>query len=204
MPSQHQEDAVLRRIFSLIGTTNKFCVEFGARGGVSCSNTHRLRTEDGWTGVLLDSHPRGSDVRKAHLTAENINQVFADAGVPPVFDLLSIDVDGNDLHLWKALDGFTPRVVIIEYNSMFPPDHSVTVPYEPARRWDHTNYYGASAAALVKLGTEKGYTLVDAVAKANLVFVRTEALASLAAIPPPPADPYGYPAPREPRQWEVY
>lgn len=195
---------ILDRIFAEIGTTNRYAVEFGARDGVRASNTWRLRINRRWTCLLLDAKPMAPIVHPAFLTAENINAVFAGHQVPAEFDLLSIDVDGNDLWLWKALSGYQPRVVVIEYNSRFGPDESFVMPYDPAHRWDKTDYYGASAAALVKLGRQKGYTLVDSTPRVNLFFVRDDALvgSSLAVCALPPADPYGYP--HSPRAWEAY
>jgi hypothetical protein len=194
MSSQGREDAILARIFATIGTTNQYAVEFGARDGVGLSNTEQLRKQ-GWTCLLLDAHPRSSLVRKAFLTAGNINQVFEAYGVPKVFDLLSIDVDGNDFWLWKALEDYRPRVVVIEYNSTFGPDQSVVMPYRADHVWDKTSYYGASAAALAKLGREKGYSLVDYVPRTNLVFVEDTAML-------PRADPCRYPT--VDRRWELY
>jgi hypothetical protein len=114
MTSQGREDAILARIFADIGTTNKVAVEFGARDGVGKSNTHRLRVQEGWTCILLDSDPRSSIVQRAHLTAENINAMFFTHRVPVQFDLLSIDVDGNDFWLWKALVKWPEGDVIID------------------------------------------------------------------------------------------
>jgi hypothetical protein len=94
------------------------------------------------------------------------------------------------------------RVVVIEYNSNFRPDESLVMPYDPTHRWDKTDYYGASAAALVKLGRERSYTLVDVTPRVNLFFVADEALAGLAACALPPRAPYGYPVSK--RHWEVY
>jgi hypothetical protein len=196
MSSQFGEDAIVERLFARIGTTNKFAVEFGARDGVGNSNTHALRVHHGWTCVLLDCCSKAAIVSQIFLTAENLQQTFLVHRVPKTFDLLSIDVDGNDFHLWKALTAFTPRVVVIEYNSRFGPDESRVMPYNPAHRWDKTDYYGASAAALVKLGREKGYTLVDYTPKVNLFFVKDDANL-------PPKAPYGYPPAPHPR-WEVY
>jgi hypothetical protein len=46
-------------------------------------------------------------------------------------DLLSIDLDGMDFWMWRALSDITPRVVVIEYNNRFPAEISATVPYDP-------------------------------------------------------------------------
>ena len=59
-------------------------------------------------------------VRHAFVARDNINWLIG-ACCTGENDLLSIDVDGNDVHLFEALDVITPRVVVIEYNAKFPP-----------------------------------------------------------------------------------
>ncbi len=162
------EDRIVARIFRKIGTTNKVAVEFGAADGVRKSNTAHFR-EHGWTVRMFDVEPLDPIVTQADITAENVNRVFDEAGIPYEFDLLSIDIDGNDLWVWEAL-AFRPRVVIIEYNPKWKAHKSRTVRYDPHRRWDRTDYYGASALALTRLGRKKGYDLV-ASTKPNLIFV---------------------------------
>ena len=91
------------------------------------------------------------------------------------FDLLSIDIDFNDYFVWKAIKDYNPRVVIIEYNSSIPPTESKVIKYEANRRWDHTNYFGASLLALTTLGKTKGYTLVACDNRGvNAFFIRDE------------------------------
>jgi hypothetical protein len=159
--SQGGEDGVLERIFECVGETNRFCVEFGAKDGVELSNTAHLRLDRGWTGLLMEaSAPVSDGIVQEFVTAENINALFEKHSVPEVFDLLSIDIDGNDYWVWKALDRFRPRVVVMEYNIYFRLDDPRTVPYDPERVWDESGYHGASLAALRKLGVEKGYSLV--------------------------------------------
>ena len=109
------------------------------------------------------------------ITAENINAVFAQAGMSGEIDLLSIDIDYNDYWVWKALTVVNPRVVVIEYNATLRPPMSLVVPYDPTRMWDGSNYFGASLEALVRLGREKGYRIVGCnYAGANAFFVRDD------------------------------
>ena len=167
------EDACIAEIFSRIGTTNRFFVEFGAFGP---NNNTTEALVDGWRGIWIEKSDRIAaalkgplrpyidaerlKVVKALVTVENINDLFRQSGVPAEFDLLSIDVDGIDYWLWRALEGYRPRVVVIEYNAAYGQRLSFTVPYSPDFAWDETSYFGASLKALEKLGSEKGYSLV--------------------------------------------
>lgn len=87
--------------------------------------------------------------------------------IPPDFDLLSIDIDGNDYHVWKALTGYQPRVVCIEFNPTIPTEVDFVQLANPAVT------QGSSLRALVALGKELGYELV-AVLQYNAFFVRCE------------------------------
>ncbi|MCP4004395.1 MAG: hypothetical protein GY725_09390 [bacterium] len=178
--SQSGEDGVIERIFSEIGASSRFFVEFGAKDGFNLSNTALLRIHRGWDGLLID--PRGlpgSTVVREMVTAENINEVFSRHGVPREFDLLSIDIDSNEYWVWKALRDHTPRLVVIEYNIFLDPHDTEVVPYDPERSWDGTNYHGASLSALRKLGEEKGYALIHTDSYApNAFFALRSALPS--------------------------
>lgn len=167
--AQHGEDRILSRILRRIGATNRIAVEFGAKDGVSQSNTAALR-DKGWRVVLFDSDPESPIVTHATVTAENVNALFAEHGIPQDCDVLSIDVDGNDLWIWKALT-YQPRIVVIEYNQRWPANVCVTVPYDADRIWDGTDYYGASVGALCRLARRKGYRLAR-FTHSNLIFVQ--------------------------------
>lgn len=160
--SQCGEDGALQRIYECIGTTNRTFVEFGAWDGRHLSNTANLRLNYDWTGLLMEGSDRadGELVTREFVTAENVEALFARYGVPETFDLLSVDIDGNDYWVWKAIEHYTPRVVIVEYNIFFALDASLTIEYHADHVWDETTYHGASLAALCKLGLEKSYTLV--------------------------------------------
>lgn len=101
-----------------------------------------------------------TSIKREHITAENINSLFKKYTVPKNFDLLSIDIDGNDYWIWKAIDGYFPRVVAIEHNAYYPWFQSKTIKYEPNLKWDETDYYDATLLALTNLARKKGYTLV--------------------------------------------
>ena len=73
------------------------------------------------------------------------------------FDLLSLDIDGNDYWVWMALE-YRPRVIVIEYNAHVTAGESKTIVYDPEFRWRGTDYFGASLRALKELGDNKGYT----------------------------------------------
>ena len=148
--SQNGEDGILARVFEVLGTTNRFFVEFGVGTDGEQRNT-RLLERRGWRGLLLD-HQANSQyptIHREHVTVENINRIFAKYGVPYEFDLLSIDIDGNDYWVWNALsERYNPRVVVIEYNSQISIHESRTIAYDPEFRWNGTTYYGASLFAL--------------------------------------------------------
>ncbi|MGE0607022.1 MAG: hypothetical protein AB7O62_08005 [Pirellulales bacterium] len=176
--SQNGEDGVLDRLFEVLGTTNRFCVEFGVGPGARQCNTRRLREQDGWTGLLMDCavEPNHPFIRQENITAESINEVFARHQVPDEFDLLSIDIDGNDYWVWKALDArYRPRVLVMEYNASVPPTQSRTIEYDPSFSWGGTDYFGASLLALARLSRRKGYTLAYCESRGiNAFFVRSD------------------------------
>ncbi|MGH7821570.1 MAG: hypothetical protein ACREQ9_17535 [Candidatus Binatia bacterium] len=179
--SQNEEDGVLLYLFSLIGAPTRRSVEICAGDGIEC-NTANLLLRHGWTGLLVDGdeakvtrgrefYRRAKETRlwrptfvHAWITAENVDALLSQHGFSGDVDLLSIDVDGMDYWIWKAIRAATPRVVVIESQDVWGPDIAVTVPYDREFRsrvtMEGPEYGGASLAALVKLGREKGYRLV--------------------------------------------
>lgn len=183
--SQTIEDGIIEEIYKNIGVTNKYFVEFGAWDGINLSNTANLRINEGWKGLLLEGNKekamQHNYVTHAFVNAENINSIFEKNNVPKNFDLLSIDIDGNDYWVWKAIDEnrFNARVVIIEYNCNFPDQYaSKAIKYSPEvdTTIPSVHYYSATIPALKKLGESKGYSLVFRVNLHNLFFIKTELL----------------------------
>ena len=179
--SQNDEDGVLLHIFSVLGTTNKKVVEICCGDGVEC-NSANLIINHGWRGLLLDGDEENIAAGKhfysrcrdtffyppllAHvwITAENVNGLVAGSGFAGDIDLLTLDMDGMDFWVWKALTCIRPRVVVLEFNARWGPHASVTTPYQHDFRpdWKRQPWWtgGASLGAFVKLGRERGYRLV--------------------------------------------
>ena len=183
--SQWGQDGVLDKIFELIGTTNKYFVEFGSSGNDSgMGNTAQLRRK-GFDGLLMDGSERPYnqdvdgkkyDVKIEFVTSSNINDLFKKYNVPEEFDLLSIDIDGQDFHVWNAInEKYKPRVVSIEMNYHIEPGlDKVMIKYDNYQ-WDYSHFCGASVTALKKLGNKKGYSLV-ATCMSDAIFVRNDLL----------------------------
>lgn len=182
--SQNGEDGVIAHILRHV-PHNRTCFEIGGGlvNGTPESNTYNLLV-NGWQGVIVDEkeivHPWFQQERVTVGTVNALPLNFRDRRL----GVLSIDVDGIDYWLWKAIDIVQPTVVVIEYNASRPRDSRQVVPYDPAFSWDGSDYFGASAGAMIELGKSKGYTLVAAVACLNLFFVRTELLNGHTIYPP--------------------
>jgi len=171
--TQYGEESALNFIFKNIGTTNKYLVDFGAGDGNWLSNS-KLFLENGWDGLLMDGNPKDSTiVKKEFITAENICNLFEKYNVYKEFDLLSLDIDGNDLWVLKEImeHQYLPRVIILEFNASFARGISKTIKYNPEYVCNGTNYFGASFEAFNKLMKEYNYSLVMQIAQTNLIFI---------------------------------
>jgi hypothetical protein len=123
----------------------------------------------------------------AWVTRENVNELIASHGFDGEIDFFSLDLDGVDYWIWDAMTACSPRVVVLEYNSMFGPSRAVTVPYDPAfdRSRHHTMYFGASLAAWTVLAAAKGYRLVAVEpAGINAFFLRNDVAPQIPACDP--------------------
>jgi hypothetical protein len=142
----------------------KTAVEFGCHEDHKSSVCKPLEKK-GWD-VKYFGVEGGKDIIQKFITAENINETFEENGIKEL-DLLSIDIDGMDYWVWKALK-IKPKIVIIEYN---PQREKGVQPYFAQNRWNlqEDSYYGASKEELIKLGKEKGYKLKE-YNEDNLIF----------------------------------
>jgi len=189
--SQNDEDGILQEIFRRIGSTSRSFVEFGVSEGREC-NTLKLMVQ-GWRGLWMEMLAAHCEtIRRIHagpiaegrlellqtaVTAENVNGLLSGSRLATAgeLDLLSIDIDGNDYHVFDALRTALPRVLVIEYNSKFPPPMDVVQPYDPDYVWDGSDHSGASLQAIANLAARRGYRLVGTnISGVNAFFVRAD------------------------------
>jgi hypothetical protein len=168
--SQIGQDGIIEKIFELIGTDNKFCVEFGAWDGKYLSNTWRLIAEEAWSAFLIEAIGKCREIAYNHpyprvralnqlvtLDGEHtFDKTMEREGAPSTIELVSIDIDGNDWHVWNALKKYRPRLVVIEFNPTIPNDVYFVQDADPAVN------QGSSLRAMIDFGKEKGYSLVCA------------------------------------------
>jgi hypothetical protein len=169
--SQTDEDGIIEEIFKCIPPCSRYFVEFGVGpnwldkeyvGGLEANCVRLL--DMGWKGLLMDGgdHPARYNVTKEYIKATQINSTFRKHGVPRDVDIVSIDIDGQDLWVLMALD-YRPILFIVEYNPNFFQLHQrLSVPFDEGFRWDGTQYYGASLGGLIKVAEDKGYKFVYA------------------------------------------
>lgn len=180
--SQFGEDGILEQIFEII-KGDRWCVEFGAYDGEHLSNTRNLIVNHGWRGILIEASPerfrklletyKGNNRitclnKFVDFEGENsLDSILKETPVPKDFDLLSIDIDGNDYHIWDLFKIYEPKVVVIEFNPSIPLD------VEFIQEKDRNINHGNSLLALYNLAIKKEYKLV-ATTFLNAFFVKKE------------------------------
>lgn len=227
MYSQQGEDGVVAEIFNRIGVRDQTFLEIGIGDGRE--NTTRFLLERGWRGTWVEGSPEQAaaarefmkeyvdegrlNVVQAFITAENIDEILDAANVPAEFDYLSLDIDHNTAHVWRALRRRS-RAACVEYNCTLPPNTAISVPYDPEAVWDGTAWYGASLKTFENIGRAKGMALVGCdLVGVNSYFVSIEEAKGKFREPfdaethyePPRFYPFGvqHAPPSRPRPWIV-
>jgi hypothetical protein len=195
--SQAGDDGIIQYLIHKLEIRDQTFIEFGVENYVE-ANTRFLLRNNNWRGLVIDGsaqaieYIRADDIfyqydlktLQAFITAENINELIAAQQIKGEIGLLSIDIDGNDYWVWKAIDIVKPTIVVIEYNSVFGGERPITVPYKPdfiraKAHYSHL-YFGASLPALYMLAEQKGYAFVGSNTYGNnAYFVRKDRVGAL-------------------------
>lgn len=198
--SQHEEDGIVWALLKEGGMPTRAFVDIGC--GRNGGNSGFLAKELGFRGLMVDASPTiettqamfGSErvrVVREFVTAENLSDLLSRHDSTGEIDLLSIDVDGNDLWIWSAATECSPRVVVMEYNASWGPARALTIPYDPDFQRSKQpaelrgRYFGASLPALVALGRGRGYRLVCVDQEGiNAFFLRDDVAPHVPALEP--------------------
>jgi hypothetical protein len=170
--SQNDEDGILLEICRRTRLSRANFIEFGVGNGLE--NNSLILLMSGWRGAWVGNDDLAFEVppecghlvfAKTWITVENAFHLYEETarrlGVS-AFDMLSIDQDGNDLHILKELLGHSirPAIVVVEYNGKFPPPIRFCIDYDPEHKFDDTDYCGASLQSMVDVLSAADYMLV--------------------------------------------
>ena len=176
--SQNGEDGIIDVLRSRLLNSDRRFVEIGSADGVQ-NNSSWLFVTSQYHGLMVEgSRARsakcerllagcgiGAQFINQFVTRENAAALVALSGTRNP-DLLSLDIDGNDYHVAAALlqAGLRPKIVMLEYNSVFGPKRAVTIPYSPEFSYAEAHasqlYYGVSLRAWQQLWAVAGYRFI--------------------------------------------
>jgi hypothetical protein len=187
--SQSDEDGIIKEIFNRIGCKSKIFVEFGVGDGLE-NNTAALLYE-GWKGLWIEgsrdycsvinkTYKKAIETQQLHIinsfiTPKNINELIQKRIEVEEIDLLSVDIDGNDVHVYEQIKCIKPRVVVFEYNAKFGPSIDYCMSYDEKYIWKKSDRFGASLKHFEKIMYNHGYKLVGCnIVGTNSFFVRVD------------------------------
>ena len=176
--SQNGEDGILDILRKQLSSSNRYFIEIGSSDGIE-NNSAWLVVAEKYNGIMIEGNPKlvehanqvvvgysiGAECHNIFVTRENVQELKSMAfhHDPDVF---SLDIDGNDYYIAKAIleGGFRPKIFVVEYNSVYGPDRSVTVEYredfEFAAAHPTQLYYGVSISGWRKFFESRGYRFV--------------------------------------------
>jgi hypothetical protein len=182
--SQDGEDGILHKLFETLGVERGVFCEFGAWDGIFLSNVYSL-CRRGWRGCYIESDEERYQALVRNVARPDVVKIRArvspsgENGLDHILsrsglfrtgealrlDLLSIDIDSDDLAVWRSVTTVRPTVVVIEYNPTIPIDVFFENP--PGKN------QGNAARSIFEYACTIGYRLVAATG-ANLVFVKRD------------------------------
>jgi len=178
--SQNGEDGIVEELLKRLDINSGYVCEFGAWDGIYLSNTFNL-IQKGFKGVFIEGDKdKFQDLLKTCKNYTNIipinayvdyegentlDNILQKTDIPFDFELLSIDIDSFDYHVWRSLKLYRPKIVIIEINSGINTNNEEHI---------HTpdKYQGTAFRPTFNLGIEKGYKFVCHTG--NMIFVRND------------------------------
>lgn len=176
--SQNGEDGIIDVLRRQLLSPNRYFVEIGAADGLE-NNTAWLLVAEKYSGIMIDGddslirrakrivepYSIGAQCDALFVTRESVEDVKKlTVCLDP--DVLSLDIDGNDYYIIDSMFkiGFRPKIIVVEYNSVYGPELAVTIKYQQnfnyrTAHWTEL-YYGVSVAGWRKFFSAIGYQFI--------------------------------------------
>ncbi len=176
--SQNGEDGILDVLRKNLLNNNRYFIEIGAADGIE-NNTGWLLVAEKYNGLLIEGSAQlverarrtvvgysiGAECHNMFVTKESVRDMKAMA-MHHDPDVFSLDIDGNDYYIAQAIleGGFRPKIFVVEYNSVYGPERSMTIEYQPDFVFTKAHsthlYYGVSISGWRKFFERYGYRFV--------------------------------------------
>jgi hypothetical protein len=176
--SQNGEDGILDVLRRNLLSSNRYFIEVGAADGIE-NNTGWLLVAEKYNGMLIEGSAKlverarrtvvgysiGAECHNMFVTKESVQDMKAMA-IHHDPDVFSLDIDGNDYYIAQAIleGGFRPKIFVVEYNSVYGAERSMTIEYQPDFVFTKAHpthlYYGVSIAGWRKFFEGYGYRFV--------------------------------------------
>ena len=176
--SQNGEDGILDVLRHQLKKTNRYFIEIGASDGME-NNSSWLVVAEQFSGIMVEGNPKlverarrmigtftgQTEFKNVFVTIESAKDLKCMALYSDP-DVLSLDIDGNDYYIAKALldSGFRPKIFTVEYNAVYGPKRCMTIEYRSDFSYANAHpselYYGVSIAGWRKLFDSRGYRFI--------------------------------------------
>ena len=172
--SQNGEDGIIDFLTRKLLMPNRYFIEIGAGDGME-NNTSWLAIARRYSGLMIEGNnktyetleylifPLHNGVETIYLfvNKENI-QTIRERSLFLNPDVFSLDIDSNDYYVAEAVleSGIKPKIIVVEYNSAFGPDKSITIKFRTDFDSMHEQsqlYYGCSINGWRSLFSRFGY-----------------------------------------------
>lgn len=176
--SQNGEDGILDVLRKQLKSSNRYFIEIGVSDGIE-NNSAWLVVAEKFSGIMIEGDSNlaarakrmiggqsvGSEVYNMFVTRENIQELKSLAFFHDP-DIFSLDIDGNDYYIAKAIldGGLRPKIFVVEYNSVYGHERLLTVEYKDDFAFTSAHpsqlYYGVSISGWRKFFQSRGYRFV--------------------------------------------
>lgn len=176
--SQNGEDGILDVLRKQLLDSNRYFIEIGSAEGIE-NNSAWLLIAEKYNGICIEGNPRlverakrsvidysiGAECYNMFVTTESVSELV-ELALHKDPDIFSLDIDGNDYYIAKAImdGGIRPKIFVVEFNSVYGPERSMTIQYQEAfsfKKAHPTNlYYGVSIQGWKNFFAQHNYRFV--------------------------------------------